>query len=256
MKINNKKLIILGGSGLIGKSIIKLFLNNGVNVINLDIKKSNFKSKKYQYIKFNCKEFDLINLNLDKVIKKYGAPDFFINASYPHSKDWIDNNFENISLDSLRENIESFLSSTTWIANYVAKKMKKEKKNGSIIFIGSIYGKVAQNKNIYKKTKMRENYSYSIIKGGIDSATRQMASFYGKYNIRVNNLCPGALNSHVAGLAKKQNKNFVKNFIDINPIKRLGTSSDVANVALFLSSDLSSYITGQSIYVDGGYTII
>ena len=103
---------------------------------------------------------------------------------------------------------------------------------------------------------MKENYSYSIIKGGIDSATRQMASYYGKFNIRVNNLCPGALISHVAGLSKKQNKKFIDNFIRLNPIKRLGKADEVANVALFLGSDLSSYITGQSIYVDGGYTII
>ena len=75
-------------------------------------------------------------------------------------------------------------------------------------------------------------------------------------NVRVNNLCPGALDSHVAGSAKKQSTRFVSNFIKLAPMKRLGKASEIANVALFLGSDLSSYMTGQSIYVDGGYTII
>ena len=57
-------------------------------------------------------------------------------------------------------------------------------------------------------------------------------------------------------IIKKTNKKFIDNFIRLNPIKRLGKADEVANVALFLGSDLSSYITGQSIYVDGGYTII
>ena len=109
---------------------------------------------------------------------------------------------------------------------------------------------------MYLGTNMRENMTYSVIKGGIDSMVRQMASYFGKYNIRVNNLCPGALNSHVAGLAPIQSKRFIKNFISKNPIKRLGTAEEISYAALFLASDESSYITGASIYVDGGYTSV
>ena len=66
--------------------------------------------------------------------------------------------------------------------------------------------------SLYKNTKMRENMTYSIIKGGITSLTRQMASYYGKYNIKSNTLVPGAINGPVAGLAAKQSKIFINNF--------------------------------------------
>ena len=103
---------------------------------------------------------------------------------------------------------------------------------------------------------MRENMTYSIIKGGITNLTRQMASFYGKYNIRVNTLAPGTIIGPVAGLAAKQSKIFVNNYLKKNPIKKLGKPSDVAGAAIFLSSEISSYITGSTIVIDGGWTII
>lgn len=256
MLLKNKKVIIVGGSGLIGKKIIKTFLSNGAKVLNLDLKKILIKNSRYNFKNFNCSDLNSMNNNFDQIIKKFGVPDIFINSSYPRTQDWSKNDFRNIKLKSLQQNVDIFMNSYAWSAKYFANKMSKNSKKSSIILIGSIYGRVAQNLFNYEGTKMRENYSYSIIKGGIDGATRQLASFFGKYNVRVNNLCPGALNSHVAGLAKKQSNRFVSNFIKLTPMKRLGKASEVANVALFLGSDLSSYITGQSIYVDGGYTII
>ena len=129
-------------------------------------------------------------------------------------------------------------------------KHKSKNSDKSIIFIGSIYGLLGQDLSVYKNTKMRENMTYSIIKGGITNLTRQMASYYGKYNIRVNTLGP------VAGLAAKQSKIFINNFLKKNPIKKLGKPSDVAGAAIFLSSEISTYITGSTIIIDGGWTII
>ena len=107
--------------------------------------------------------------------------------------------------------------SQSWLAKIAAEKMAKFKNKNSdksIIFIGSIYGLLGQDLSLYKNTKMRENMTYSIIKGGITNLTRQMASYYGKYNIRVNTLAPGAINGPVAGLAAKQSKIFINNFFE------------------------------------------
>ena len=71
--------------------------------------------------------------------------------------------------------------------------MKTKKIAGSITNFSSIYGLLGQDMNIYKNTGIKENMTYSIIKGGIISLTRQMASYYGKYNIRINNLCAGGV---------------------------------------------------------------
>ena len=103
---------------------------------------------------------------------------------------------------------------------------------------------------------MKENVAYSLIKGGLVNLVKQMASYYGKYNIRINNICSGGLKGHVAGGSSTQEKEFVKNYEKKVPLKRLGNPEEVANVVTFIASDAASYITGANVLVDGGWTII
>ena len=110
--------------------------------------------------------------------------------------------------------------------------------------------------NIYEKTNMRENITYSSIKGGIINYTRQMASYYGKKNIRINSISPGGVIGPVQGVSKKQNKNFIRNYRQKVPIGRLAESSEIASVIAFLASPAASYINGANIMVDGGWSII
>ena len=83
-----------------------------------------------------------------------------------------------------------------------------------------------------------------------------MASYYGKKGIRCNALCPGGISGHVAGLKNKQPKKFLDSYNRIVPLGRLGKPEEVASTSLFLASDASSYITGATIMVDGGWTTI
>ena len=97
---------------------------------------------------------------------------------------------------------------------------------------------------------MKENMSYSIIKGGITNLTKQMASYYGKNGIRINTLCPGGIKD------SNQDPKFVNLYDNKVPLGRMGRPSEVANTALFLASEASSYITGATIVVDGGWSIV
>ena len=106
------------------------------------------------------------------------------------------------------------------------------------------------------KTNMKENMSYALIKGGITNLTRLMASYYGKYNIRINTIAPGGIKGHVANHAAKQSVSFIKNYNKQVPLKRLGNTREVAEAATFLVSPASSYITGVTLMVDGGWTAI
>ena len=118
---------------------------------------------------------------------------------------------------------------------------------GSLVNISSIYSIVAPNFENYNKTKLSSPAAYNPIKGGINSFTRYLASYYGNKNVRVNNVLPG-------GIENKQPKQFMKNYINKTPMKRMALSSEVASAVIFLLSDASSYITGIDLVVDGGYT--
>ena len=122
--------------------------------------------------------------------------------------------------------------------------------------LSSIYGLVAQNLQIYKNTGMNENMNYSVIKGGINNFAKQLASYYGNYGIRVNSVCPGGIFGHIKGSKEKQNVKFIKNYSKNCPLGRLGKPEEVASSVLFLASDASSYITGTSFLVDGGWTVV
>jgi len=149
------------------------------------------------------------------------------------------------------------MNSCAWLARLAAEAMStRGKKDGSIIQLGSIYGIVGQDLTVYEGTEMHENMTYAAIKGGITSLTRQMASYYGKFNIRVNTISPGGLAGHVAGKSDSQNPIFVEQYSNKTPLKRLGRAEEVASTALFLASDAASYITGSIVMVDGGWTAI
>ena len=217
---------------------------------------------KYKYLKnllfeyFDVTDLDNIEKNFLKLIKKYNCPNILLNCSFPYNKDYKFCNFNNIKINYLKSNIESILVSSSWISLVAAKNMLKYKVSGSIINFGSIYGMVGQNLNIYKNTNIKENITYSIAKGGIINLTRQMSSYYGKKNIRINTLSPGGVEGPVAGQHNTQDTQFIKNYSIQSPIGRLAKKEEIAKAVLFLASDLSSYVNGSNLVVDGGWTSI
>lgn len=264
-RLDDKTAFIVGGLGLIGKDVATAFAIAGAKVVVLDIDKEggenlskNMNDNNYRihFELFNSSEMKKIEKNFSDIITKYGCPDIFINCSYPRNNDWAKSSFQNIELESYRENVDIHMNSFVWLARMSAESMKKEKKNGSIIQLGSIYGIAGQDLTIYEDTNMEENMTYSVIKGGITNFTRQMASYYGQYNIRINTLTPGGLLGHVAGKSNDQNPVFINQYSKRVPLKRLGKSEEIASSALFLASDAASYITGTTLIVDGGWTAI
>tara|TARA_X000000950_G_scaffold182821_1_gene221542 strand:+ start:77 stop:871 length:795 start_codon:yes stop_codon:yes gene_type:complete len=255
--LEGREVYIIGGSGLIGSQIVKALEEFGasITVFDLDIKnkRNNLTTK---YVKFNCGNENNIKNFFLKYIKKNKCPDVFINASYPVTKDWKKNSFKEISFNSYKKNIELHLNSYVWIAKTIADQMLKNDIHGSIIQLSSMYGLVAQDNNLYKNTNISENMTYGIIKSSTIHFTKQMASYYGKYNIRVNNLVIGGIKGHIKGSKKKQDKSFLKKFTLKVPLKRMGLPEEIPSSVIFLASPASSYVTGSNIVIDGGYSII
>ena len=124
-----------------------------------------------------------------------------------------------------------------------------------MIQISSIYGIVSPDFDIYKNSKykgeiMSSPAVYSASKAGVIGLTKWLASYWGKKNIKVNCIVPGGIED-----SSSQDSTFSKNYNKKVPLSRLAKAEDIIPTILFLSSDASSYITGQSLVIDGGYSI-
>jgi len=264
-RLDNKTALVVGGMGLIGKEVVKAFALAGAKTLILDVQDQSgskfvkeMQSRGYTvtFKSFDCSDMKKLNNNYSVILEEHGPPEIFINCSYPRTKDWAKSSFKEISLESFQKNVDIHMNSYAWLARLSAESMVDNKINGNIIQLSSIYGIVGQDLSIYKGLNMKENMTYSTIKGGISNLTRQMASYYGQFNIRVNTICPGGLKGHMAGKKDSQSLKFVKQYNEKVPIKRMGRADEVASVALFLASEGSSYITGTTLMVDGGWTAI
>jgi len=117
---------------------------------------------------------------------------------------------------------------------------------GNIINIASIYGELGPDWNLYKDTNMGNPAAYSASKGGLVQLTRWLATTLAP-NIRVNSISPG-------GVFRNQPKVFVERYSVKTPLERMATEEDFIGVVAFLASDMSQYLTGQNIIVDGGWS--
>jgi len=210
LDFKNKKIFVIGGYGLIGNAVANLLSYNGAEVFILEQNK--LKVNNFNFCKFKITDqLSSIEKNLEKIFKTHGVPHGMINCSYPKNKLWSKSSFKNIKPSGFNENIDLHLKSYTWIAKLFAEKMKLKKIKGKIVQLTSIYGILGQDLEVYKNTRMDENIIYPLIKGGISSFTKQLASYFGKHQISINNLCPGGVLENRKN-KKKQENNFLNNY--------------------------------------------
>jgi NAD(P)-dependent dehydrogenase (short-subunit alcohol dehydrogenase family) len=243
--LKDKVIIVTGGCGLIGKSIIKriiaedgIAINAEINVItNLD----------NGIINCDITSHNSVEECIIQIINRYGRIDGWVNNAYPRTDDW-SKKFEDIPLLSWKKNIDMQLNSIFICCQLVLAQMKKQK-SGSIVNMASIYGVVGPDFSVYDRTEMTMPAAYSAIKGGVVNFTRYLASYYGAYGIRVNCVSPG-------GIFDQQSTEFISNYEKKVPMKRLGSPEDVSPSVTFLLGNNSNYITGHNLIVDGGWTSI
>ena len=126
-KLNNKKIFVIGGSGLIGSEICNLLQNLGARVYNLDIDKNLKLNSKINFLKFDISKDKFIEKKLKLFFKIYGTPNIMINCSYPAKKSWSFSDFKSVKKNTINENINLHLNSYIWIARIFAEQMKKKK---------------------------------------------------------------------------------------------------------------------------------
>jgi len=253
--LKGKTAVVTGGAGLIGGEVVTALAQAGSHVILADIdkKKGTFLTDELKgnnlnvdFHYFDITDIENLQKNITYIVNQFGYINIWVNTAYPRTPDW-GNKVEDVSADSWRRNVDMHLNAYAMTSKYVAEGMKA--RGGTIINFGSVYGVLGGDFSIYEGTEMTLPMAYAAIKGGIVNLGRYMASYFGKYNVRINTICPG-------GVFNEQNPVFVDNYSKKTPLKRMAQPEEVASVVLFLASDAASYITGATIMVDGGWSSV
>lgn len=244
MLLKGKKALVTGGARGIGQEIVLSFLNNGASVYYIDLAEGDNMSE-YKNIakekgcevffhKGNVGEEEEITAVCEKILEESSGIDILVNNAgitrdglvfRMNAKDWE---------DVLKVN----LTSAFYISKVISRAMIKQK-SGAIVNIASIVGVIGNGGQT----------NYSASKAGLIGFTKSLAREVASRGIRVNAVAPGFIKTP---MTDKLNETQVKALYDKIPLARLGLASEVASVTLFLASELSSYVTGEVIKIDGG----
>jgi glucose 1-dehydrogenase len=242
---NKKNILITGGTSGIGLEIVKNIERiNKYNLIIIDKNKKALKkiensfSVSTNYVDLSSKE-DIKKFLLYLKRKKIIVNCLINNAGYQESVDIL-----KISLFQWQKIFRVNLEACFLLSQYVAKSMIKNQIEGSIINITSIHSQI-----------IRGMAHYSCSKAGLEMLTKELAYRLAQYNIRVNAVAPGAIDTPLIREKLNTNKLLRQAALAV-PLKKIGEPKDVANVVEFLIADKSKYITGTTIVVDGGLSLV
>jgi len=239
INFSKKKIIITGASGGIGNELVKKFINlngeilaTGTNEEKLEKLKKDYPS--VETLKFDISKHSEIESFIEQAHSKLNGLDVLIN----NAGITLDNLSLRMKNNEWQKVIDINLSSTFYICKYALKKMLKNK-FGRIINITSIVG---HTENIGQA-------NYTASKAGIVAMSKSLAIEYAKKNITINCVSPGFIQTNMTDQINEEVK---KNLMSRIPMNKLGNGEDVSNSVAFLASDAASYITGETIHVNGG----
>ena len=235
----NKNILITGASGGIGNELIKKFVSLGGNVLGTGTKTEKLDSLKKKYPNIKVKKFDIsdhsrIEEFIDDVSLELGGLDILVNNAGV--------NADNLSLrmkdEEWKKVIDINLTSTFLLSKHAIKKMLKNK-----------FGRVVNITSVVGHTGNLGQSNYAAAKAGIVGMSKSLAVEYAKKNITINCVSPGFIVSNMTMNIAEKVKLYLTSRI---PMGKLGSGEDVSNCVAFLSSDQASYVTGETIHVNGG----
>lgn len=246
ISLKNKVALVTGGSRGIGRAVVKMLAQAGADVvINYRTDDSAAKSIKEEIEKLGVRALAIkadvasqvqVDQMLKETVEKMGQIDIFVsNAGI-----WEDNPIDTMTAESLKRTIDVNLYGTFYPLMATVPYMKKQK-SGNIILISSTAGQRGE----------AFHSPYSATKSAVIGITKSLAPELADYNIRVNCVAPGWVDTDMSkpSMADPKTAEWVLSFI---PLNRIGTPEELAGPVLFLASDLSTFITGEILNVNGG----
>ena len=238
--LKNKNIIVTGASGGIGNSIVKKLYESGSNILATGTRIEKLEQLKKDFEKINILKFDIsetqkIEEFIDNATKELGGSlDCIVNNAGITQ----DNLAIRMSLNEWKKVIDLNLTSTFLISKFAIKKMLKNK-----------FGKIVNITSVVGHTGNLGQANYTASKAGIVAMSKSLAIEYAKKNINVNCISPGFIKT---AMTDKIDEKFKETIIAKIPSARLGEPDDIANAVVFLCSNQSDYINGETLHINGG----
>ena len=257
LSLEGEVALVTGGAGHLGTAISAALAELGANVViaSRDVQKC--KRRAEEISNSSAVESELIGVKLDvtenksvnkcrkKINKLVGKISILVNNAWSGEK----NTWESIDIEDWKKDIDISLNSNFRVTDLFFDDLKE--KEGVILNIASMYGHVAPDYRLYEGDEHANPPSYGAAKAGVIQFTQYLASFLSKYNIRANSISPGPFPFPEL---EERDPAFVDRLRSKNPLGRIGEPSEMKGAVAFLCSDASSYVTGENLCVDGGWT--
>ena len=254
---HNRKVIITGAAGNLGKEISKVLAGVGYDLILVDLNSETLKALSLEIknifnveVKYICCDLENEEARcelINQIKKDFTQINCLINnaafVGTSNLEGW-NEPFEKQTINSWRRAFEVNLTAPFHLIQEISKLMN-DAKNPTIINVGSIYGHYAPDWNLYEDTGINNIAAYSASKGGLIQLTRWLSTTLAP-KVRVNAISPG-------GIFRNQDEKFVTRYSEKVPLNRMAKEEDFAGAFIFFASDMSLYITGQTLKIDGGW---
>ena len=239
MNLKNKKILITGATGGIGNALVDKFNSLGALILATGTNEEKLKNLKKSYPNINVEKFRLDDHNkiesfVEMVNEKMSGLDVVVN----NAGITLDNLSIRLTEENWKKVLDLSLTSSFLIFKYAIKKMLKQK-----------YGKIINITSIVGHTGNLGQANYAASKAGIEAFSKSLAIEYAKKNININCISPGFIET---AMTDKIDEKFKEVIISKIPSARLGQPEDIANAVLFLASNQSDYINGETLHVNGG----
>jgi NAD(P)-dependent dehydrogenase (short-subunit alcohol dehydrogenase family) len=241
-RLQEKVAIVTGGASGIGLATAQLFAGEGARVITLDINASGTDS-----LRVDLTSAPEVQSAMQEVVGKYGRLDILVNVAGGSGRKWGDGPADACTLEGWERTLALNLDSVFYNCKYALHAMLPQGR-GVIVNVSSVLGLVGGDEDF-------ATHAYASSKGAVISLTRSIASYYAPRGIRANVICPGLIATPMSQRAQ-ESQHIRARLPQLHPLTGdFGAPGDVAQAALYLASDESSFVTGSVLTVDGGWTV-
>jgi len=267
--LEGKTAVLTGASGFLGRTFVETLLANGARVIalsrseRLDAQASawaeRFGAERIRALRVDMYDLDALGEVLDRIVKEERSLDVLVNNAHELGPQTGFNtpagSLENSSHDQWMRNLTGGVYWAALTVQKIGQRMVAAK-SGSIINIATMYALVAPSPRLYEGTSFSNPPGYSASKGALLSFTRYIASYWGPHGVRANAILPGPFSNteDTSSNAVRQGDEFIERLRSRTCLGRIGRPNELAGALVFLASDASSYVTGQGLVIDGGWT--